>query len=61
MSAEGRVEICQSGEWGTVCDDGFGTEEADVVCRKLGFARGGRAINIPPPPLPICGIYRGLT
>lgn len=32
----GRVEIRFLGDWGTVCDDDFGTEEARVVCRMLG-------------------------
>ena len=40
--AQGRVEICVNDEWGTVCDDGFGIEEADVVCSQLGFSRGGK-------------------
>ncbi|KAG2424295.1 hypothetical protein HXX76_014673 [Chlamydomonas incerta] len=29
--------------WGTVCDDGFGAEEATVACRELGYA-GGEAV-----------------
>lgn len=35
---EGRLEIFYQNRWGTVCDDGFGAEEAAVVCRSLGYA-----------------------
>ena len=33
----GRLEIFLRGEWGTVCDSGFGTAEGDVACRQLGY------------------------
>ncbi|XP_041456396.1 deleted in malignant brain tumors 1 protein-like [Lytechinus variegatus] len=34
---EGRVEIYYSSQWNTICDSGWGIEEARVICRQLGF------------------------
>ena len=36
-SSEGRVEVSNGGDWGTVCDNEWGIEEAKVVCRSMGY------------------------
>ena len=38
-SYSGRVEICFSETWGTVCNNMWGASDASVVCRQLGFSR----------------------
>lgn len=36
----GRVEICSSNSWGTICNDDWDESEAVVVCRQLNFNDG---------------------
>ena len=43
--SRGRLEVYHNGTWGTVCDNGFTDEAAEVVCFMLGYGRTGKFIG----------------
>lgn len=40
IMSEGTILICKDDVWGTVCDDLYDHNDAEVVCRRLGYTDG---------------------
>ena len=48
QASRGIVEVCVSGSYSRVCDDGWDNRDASVVCSQMGFSRYGQ------PSFPLC-------
>jgi len=44
-SNRGRLEIFHDGQWGTICDDAFDMDDANVACRQMGYVGATEAIQ----------------
>lgn len=38
LSNEGRVEVCNQNQWGSVCDMRWGLPDAQVACYHAGYS-----------------------
>ena len=34
---QGRVEVYCNGQWGTICNHGFGSTDGNTICKQLGY------------------------
>ena len=47
-SSTGRVEIFYNDQWGTICDHGWDMNDANVLCKQLGFYQALQAYTVAP-------------
>ena len=41
---DGRVEVCLGGYWGKVCENSWTYQDAQVVCKQLGYPYTGELL-----------------
>ena len=46
LNATGRVEVFYKGQWGRICNYWWDINDANVVCRQLGYKNAVRAFRI---------------
>ena len=45
-STQGRVEVCNNNQWGTICDHTWNNLDASVACLHLGYSNEGKIFLI---------------
>ena len=56
LTVGGRVEVCFGGSFYSICDEGWGQEEAQVTCNALNYP----SRNYRKSPQQCCALYGGI-
>ena len=46
LEGQGHVEVLYVGHWGSICDDFFDLNDANVICRELGYSKAENAHSL---------------
>ena len=41
FKSNGRIEVCYNNQWGSICNNSWGTNDAKVACGQLGYTKSG--------------------
>ena len=56
IEQEGRVEICLNGVWGAICETGWSTSDAYVMCKGIGYSGQSMLAKTTPSHITVCSI-----